>query len=316
MSPRRPPRFSGLLPVAKVPGPTSHDVVDLARRALGERRIGHTGTLDPMASGLLLLCVGHATRLQQYLLDWDKTYRGTVRLGTATDTYDAQGTPIAPSGPVPGLDRARLDALEREFTGEIEQVPPPYSAKKVGGRKLYELARSGERAEAEPKRVRVTGLRLEAGGEGRLAFEVTCSSGFYVRSLAHDIGLRLGCGAYLERLERVSIGPYRVDDALPQEELERAADPDAVLDGPAWIRLSEIRLPYPEVTLNPQAAERFGSGGEVVVLRTGTDALVPGDPVVVRTRRGRLLGIGTVLHVLARGRTVALRPRTVLPTSA
>jgi tRNA pseudouridine55 synthase len=125
MSRRRPARFHGLLPVFKKAGPTSHDVVDMARKALGERRIGHTGTLDPMAEGLLLLCVGQATRLQQYLLRWDKTYRGEVKLGHATTTYDGEGEVQEPTGPPPKLDRATLDGLEPQFRGEIEQVPPP-----------------------------------------------------------------------------------------------------------------------------------------------------------------------------------------------
>ena len=141
MSRRRPSRIHGLLPIYKRPGPTSHDVVDMARKALRERRVGHTGTLDPMAEGLLLLCVGQATRLQQYLLLWDKTYRGEVKLGHATTTYDGEGEAQDPADTPPKLDRATLDDLVPQFRGEIEQVPPPYSAKKVAGKKLYELAR-------------------------------------------------------------------------------------------------------------------------------------------------------------------------------
>jgi tRNA pseudouridine55 synthase len=135
VSRRRPSRIHGLLPVFKKAGPTSHDVVDMARKALRERRIGHTGTLDPMAEGLLLLCIGQATRLQQFLLQWDKIYRGKVLLGNATTTYDREGDAIDPHGEPPALDRAALDSLEGQFKGEILQLPPPYSAKKVGGRK-------------------------------------------------------------------------------------------------------------------------------------------------------------------------------------
>ena len=127
MGRRRPSRFHGLLPVAKLSGPTSHDVVDMARKALKERRIGHTGTLDPMAEGLLLLCVGQATRLQQFLLEWDKTYLGTVQLGHATTTYDAEGEPKEPRGEVPDLGPGDLAELEQRFSGTIDQIPPPYS---------------------------------------------------------------------------------------------------------------------------------------------------------------------------------------------
>ena len=139
MSPRRPSRWHGLLPVYKKPGPTSHDVVDMARKALGERRIGHTGTLDPMAEGLLLLCIGHATRLQQYLLGWEKGYQGLIRLGHATTTYDREGEPSEPRGNPPQIDRSTLEALEARFSGEIEQVPPPENSPKVPAALVYSL---------------------------------------------------------------------------------------------------------------------------------------------------------------------------------
>ncbi|MFH1176610.1 MAG: tRNA pseudouridine(55) synthase TruB, partial [Acidobacteriota bacterium] len=174
----------GLFLVDKPAGPTSHDVVQAARRALKERRIGHTGTLDPAATGLLVLCVGRATRLQQYLLAWEKTYVGEIRLGQATTTYDTEGEPVGPHMPAPAPDEQCLHELEARFSGEIEQLPPSYSAKKTGGRKFYELARAGEPVPLEPKRVTIHSLRLENRGDERLGFEVTCSSGTYVRSLA------------------------------------------------------------------------------------------------------------------------------------
>lgn len=309
---RRPSRWHGLLPIAKESGPTSHDVVDMARKALGERRIGHTGTLDPSAEGLLILCVGQATRLQQYLLGWDKTYNGRIRLGRSTTTYDTEGETIEPSGEVPALDGARLRELEQRFSGAIEQVPPPFSAKKVGGKKLYELARSGQEVRVEPKKVTVHELRLNLEAADLLSFEVRTSSGFYVRSLAHDFGVRVGCGAHLEHLQRVRIGPYRLEDALPQQDLVRASSPQQILDAPAWTALSEVRLPFSAVELNSTAGERFVHGGEVIVLRHGHAEVRTGDLVAVHGRAGRLLGIGLVTSVLARGRTIALRPRMVL----
>jgi len=139
MSRRRPPLISGLLPVAKRNGPTSHDIVDLARKALRERRIGHTGTLDPMAEGLLLLCVGKATRLQQYLLNWEKEYLGQIRLGWATDTYDTEGVATTERREAPDITEEDLRILETEFSGRYEQRPPVYSAKKIRGKKAYEL---------------------------------------------------------------------------------------------------------------------------------------------------------------------------------
>ena len=312
MSRRRPSRWHGLLPVHKSAGPTSHDIVDMARKALRERRIGHTGTLDPMAEGLLLLCVGGATRLQQYLLDWDKTYRGLVRLGRATTTYDGEGETTGGPAPVPDLGRAELDAAEAAFTGEIEQQPPPFSAKKVAGRKLYEIARSGEEVEVAAKRVAVHALRLELVTRDVIELEVTTSSGFYVRSLAHDLGLHFGCGGFLEHLERLRIGPWNATEALRQEALEAAADPGDVLASSAWVPLERIALPFPRIDLNPSAAERFLHGQEVIMFRATAEPLAAGDRVAAHALGGELLGIGTVQTVLARGRTVAVQPTTVL----
>lgn len=316
MSPRRPSRWHGLLPVSKRPGPTSHDIVDLARRALGERRIGHTGTLDPMAEGLLLLCVGNATRLQQYLLEWDKTYLGRVRLGQATTTYDAEGEPTGPASPPPTIGPEQLELAASCFTGVIEQQPPPYSAKKVAGRKLYELAREGEPVTVEAKSVVVHHLAVELAEPDALALEVTSSSGFYVRSLAHDLGAHFGCGGHLEHLERTRIGPYRLADALPQEALESVASAQEILSGPSWVAMDRIELPFPRIELNPSAAERFVHGQEVIVFRAASDPIVPGDRIAVHSQTGPLLGIGSVQTVLARGRTLAVHPATVVAAAA
>ena len=316
MSRRRPSRFHGLLPVFKKAGPTSHDVVDMARKALGERRIGHTGTLDPMAEGLLLLCVGQATRFQQYLLLWDKTYRGEIKLGHATTTYDGEGEAQDPAGTPPELDPATLDGLASQFRGEIEQVPPSYSAKKVAGKKLYELARSGEKVTPEPKTVVVHHLELEAAPPDQLLVEATTSSGFYVRSLAHDIGAALGCGGHLQHLLRTAIGPYAADRALSQEALQAAESAEVIIDGEAWVPLDDVALPFTEVELNSAAASRFVHGQEVVVFKTGVEDLTPDSNVMIRSSDKRLLGIGSVRAVLARGRTLNITPSMVLNTSS
>ncbi len=311
MSRRKPSRFHGLLPVYKKPGPTSHDVVDLVRRALGERRVGHTGTLDPMAEGLLLLCVGHATRLQQYLLGWPKTYNGVVRLGFATTTYDREGEEADPRGEPPVCDQEVLAGLEKRFSGTFDQVPPPYSAKKVNGKKLYELARSGQTFEIEPKSVTVHQLALHSEREAEIDITVEVSTGFYVRSLAHDIGGILGCGGYLHHLCRLAIGPYNLDNALSQKALETAQDPAEVIDSDAWIPLEKISLPFPDITVNAAAADRFTHGQEMVVFRSGSDTIDPEERVTVRSPTGALVGIGTVKAVLARGRTLNIQPTMV-----
>jgi tRNA pseudouridine55 synthase len=312
MSRRRSSQWHGLLLVDKRPGPTSHDVVDMARRALGERRIGHTGTLDPMAEGLLLLCVGQATRLQQFLVRWDKTYRGQIRLGHATTTYDGEGEPTEPRGEAPDLDPATLARLAARFTGELAQAPPPYSAKKIGGRRMYELARSGQPAVAEPKLVTVHALELERLDRDLLGVTVRVSSGFYVRSLAHELGSELGCGGFLDRLQRVAIGPFETATAIPQGQLEAAGTPLEVVGHPGWTPIDRVALPFAELQLNRSACERFVHGQEVVVLRSGGGALAVDSEVTVRSQDGRLLGVGLVQSVLARGRTVGVRPTMVL----
>lgn len=314
MSRRRASRWHGLLQVNKLPGPTSHDIVEMARKALGERRIGHTGTLDPAAQGLLLLCVGAATRLQEHLLQWQKTYHGVVQLGHATTTYDAEGKPSEPSGEPPVLEPAALRDLEARFSGKILQVPPSFSAKKVAGKKLYELARSGEQVEVEPKEVTVHDLRLASDRPGQIRLHVSSSSGFYVRSLAHDIGTTLGCGGHLVELNRLEIGPYTADTALSQTELESTDDAEQLIASQAWVPLRDLALPYSKITLNPTATDRFKHGQEVVVLRPGTEPLQADALVVVRSQGGNLVGIGRVVNVLARGRTVNIRPTRVLAT--
>lgn len=309
---RHPPRFSGLLPVFKESGPTSHDVVDKARRALKERRIGHTGTLDPMAEGLLLLCVGHATRLQQYLLGWTKTYHGVVRLGFATTTYDREGERAEPNGEPPALDGELLGGLKQRFSGTFDQIPPPYSAKKVDGKKLYELARSGETVTIEPKSVTVRSLELRSENDAEIDLTVEASTGFYVRSLAHDIGLELGCGGYLHHLCRLAIGPYALADALPQQRLDAARDPQEIVESDAWIPLEKTVLPFADLTVNAAAVDRFVHGQEVVVFQPGSDSIAVDDHVVVRAPSGALIGIGAVRAVLARGRTLNVHPAMVL----
>lgn len=315
MSRRKPSKFNGLLPVYKTAGPTSHDVVDMARKALGERRIGHTGTLDPLAEGLLLLCVGNATRLQQFLLKWDKRYLGEVLLGHATTTYDSEGEATDPRGTPPVLGESDIERLETLFRGEIEQVPPPYSAKKIQGKKMYELARNGEEVHPEPKTVRVEEISISAKPPDVLAVDATTSTGFYVRSLAHDIGVELGCGGFLKHLHRASIGPYTAAEALPQDALEAAEAPEDVIGSPAWIPIERIALPFVEIELNSTAAERFVHGQEVVVFCPGSSETESGARVVVRNNDKNLLGIGSVRTVLARGRTLNIAPDMVIEAS-
>ena len=206
----------GVLLVDKPAGMTSHDVVDAARRSLGTRKVGHAGTLDPMATGLLILGVGRATRLLRYLGDLPKTYVGTGRLGEETDTLDADGE-IVRTAPV---DASLADVRRAcaALVGESMQIPPAYSAVKVKGRRLYEAARAGQALEAPPRPIRVDAFDVTSFDGRDAEIAVTCSGGTYVRVLVADVGRALGCGAHLVRLRRTAIGSFRVEDARPPAE--------------------------------------------------------------------------------------------------
>lgn len=221
------PPVDGLLVVDKARDMTSHDVVDVARQVLGFRRIGHTGTLDPQATGVLVLCLGKATRLTAAITNTDKSYRGVIRLGLATDTYDGDGDPLGDPRPV-AAGREDVERAFEAFRGAFLQTPPPYSAKRVGGRKLYEYARKGKPVDPPPKRVTVTRLEIESFEGDRVAFLCECTAGTYVRSIAHGTGQALGCGGYLESLVRIRNGPFKIEDGLPVAELKGMAREDVL----------------------------------------------------------------------------------------
>ena len=260
--------MDGLLIVDKPSGPTSHDVVARLRRVLRERRIGHTGTLDPLATGVLPLVVGRATRLARFLSACDKTYDAVIALGCATDTGDRLGTPIARAtyGEAPAPERDAIERALDEFRGTYLQQPPVYSAKKIGGRRSYALARAGSVPESVPESVplrpvSVTVHRLELiGVEGNVVtLGLDCSAGFYVRSLAHDLGERLGTGAHLAELRRTRSGDYTVDDAMPLDAAER--DPSVTAE--RLIPLSQMLRRLPAVELTADGARRARNGQDV-----------------------------------------------------
>ena len=207
-----------LLVVDKPVGPTSHQVVTLIRRGTGIRKVGHAGTLDPRASGVLILCLGSATRLSEYLSTSSKQYEAVVRFGSATRTYDAEGDVIYETGESP--TKREIMKYLPEFTGEIQQVPPPYSAIKVKGKKAYELARDGKDVELESRSVNISKLEIASYRPPDLSLRIECSAGTYIRSLAHDLGQRMGTGAYLAGLRRTKAGPFKIEDATPLAMLE------------------------------------------------------------------------------------------------
>ena len=263
-------RTEGLVLVDKPAGITSHDVVDIVRRRLGTRKVGHAGTLDPMATGLLILGVGRATRLLRYLSDLPKTYEGSARLGEETDTLDADGTIVRSSAVT--VTRAQLRTATAALVGDSMQRPPAYSAVKVGGRKLYEAARSGEPIEAAARPIRVDAFDVTSFEGTGFGFRVTCSSGTYVRVLVADVGASLGCGAHLTRLVRTAIGPFGVRDAVR---------PDDVSE-PLPLERSVAHLP--RVDLDDEEA-RVASHGSVLA-PAGIDG-----PYAVYGPDGRPIGV-------------------------
>jgi tRNA pseudouridine55 synthase len=218
---------NGIVLVDKPEGVTSAGVIRALKPRLGGAKVGHLGTLDPFASGLLPLCVGEATKIARYLLVERKAYTGTIRLGVATDTLDRTGR-VTETAPVPAVDAAQLAAVARRFHGVQHQVPPMYSALKRGGVPLYELARRGVEVERRPRAVEVFALGLAPGAPERIELAVECSKGTYVRVLAAEIGRALGTVAHLERLRRTAVGAFRVEDALPLHALAAGAVPPLV----------------------------------------------------------------------------------------
>jgi tRNA pseudouridine55 synthase len=254
---KRPPRrtVDGVLLLDKPQGLTSNAALQSARRLYNAAKAGHTGTLDPMATGLLPLTFGEATKFSQMLLDADKAYEATVRLGIETDTGDAEGRPIA-SAPVSVTPDEVARALSL-FTGEIEQVPPMYSALKCAGKPLYEYARAGIEIERAPRKVRIHALEFVALEGDAFRIRVDCSKGTYIRTLAIDLGRALGCGAHLSALRRTRIGPFAVDAAVTLAALEAAAPEarDALL-APADALVAHL----PRVALAPEAAHALLHG--------------------------------------------------------
>jgi tRNA pseudouridine55 synthase len=300
----------GLLLIDKETGFTSHDAVQKARRLVRQKKIGHCGTLDPDATGLLLLTLGQATRLTRFLIRAPKVYEGTIRLGVATDTYDASGqvTSEAPAEAVERLTVEEIAAAMARFLGKIEQKPPPYSAKKVGGVKYYELARRGEEVPDESKEVQVYEFVLIGGLEGReVRFRLGCSSGTYARGLAHDLGIALGIGAHLSALRRTQIGSFKVEDSITLGELGTRMEGDGDL-GTAWVPFDTIPLPFGEVTTDPQQEQRICHGQTVLVRELESEE---GDWVKLINRRQEFIAIGTVTERIGTAGVGIVQPRVV-----
>ncbi len=316
--------LSGGLLIDKPPNATSHDVVALVRRFIGIKRVGHTGTLDPFATGLLVLCVGPATRLARFLSDASKSYRAVLRFGFATDTQDLTGQPLTPPRPTDDLTEDRLREVARGFVGKQTQTPPMYSAKKIDGVALYHLARAGKVVVRAATPIEIFRFDFIPDADGRIIrqddhgativeCDVTCSSGTYIRTLAHDIGERIGCGAHLVALRRTAVDGFTVEEAVTLERLQQAV----MANHWSQLLLSPLALlrGWPRITLAPQAAQRFACGQaqpvapqDIIPDAGRPQPVTPEIGVAVLDSAGSFLGVGRYFP-----HERSLRPQTVFP---
>ena len=283
--------MNGVLVVDKPKGPTSSDVVQIVRRALKVKKAGHTGTLDPMATGVLPLCLGDATRIAQVLTDGNKAYDATLKLGVTTDTLDAEGA-VLQTRAVPTLTRERLEQVFATFRGALMQTPPMYSAKKVGGKKLYDLARQGVTVERKAANVTVSKLEIisplrpsgDDSGTWDLGLAVRCSAGTYIRTLAEDIGRKLGVGAHLRELRRTAAGKFTISQAITIEELADMPEP-----ADALVSMNLAISHLPAFTVREDRVAKTMNGMSTRVFETG---LADREVVRMITEAGGLLAIG------------------------
>ncbi len=283
--------MDGVLIVDKPQGLTSHDVVAVARRSLHERRIGHTGTLDPLATGVLPLACGRATRLVRFFVSSDKDYEATVRFGVATDTYDITGSETSRSGHAP--EREAVEAALTSLRGEYLQVPPAFSAKRVAGERAYARARRDEAVTLQPAPVRVTRADLVAFSGASARIDITCSAGFYVRTFAHSLGELVATGACLESLRRTRSGEFSVGQAVELEQVRQSS----VAVTERWISLERLLPAMPSVRLGNEGRKRVAHGqmlGASHVLGGETSGQSPGAWVRLIDGEGQLIALGTV----------------------
>lgn len=278
--------MDGVLVVDKPPRMTSHDVVRRLRKITGEKRVGHLGTLDPMATGVLPMVVGRYTRLAQFFLGHERSYRAAIRFGFATDSYDSDGEMAGEQRDV-SLDAAALEAALGRYRGSFSQMPPPVSAKKIGGVRAYKLARDKRPVTLEPAEVTIHELELEAVERDTARIRMSCSAGTYVRSLAHDLGRDLGCGAHIAELRRTSMGEFNEGMARTLEQLEVARGHGGVRDlcVPGWEMLPHI----PTYRVNEQMAVRISHGRDFRISPFGNQG--DANRVKVVNRNGQIIAV-------------------------
>ena len=255
---RSPARFNGVALIDKQAGMTSHDVVDRVRAVAKQRQVGHTGSLDPAATGLLVVCLGNATKIAEYLTLLPKVYEGQVTLGSISDTYDGDGEVVKVEDWEGEIERAELQEAAQHFVGKIEQVPPIHSAKKVAGRRLYEYARAGEEVKIEARIVEVQRFDITSLTWPEATFEVACGSGTYVRRLVHDLGEDLRCGGYLSSLRRLEVAQFHVRDSLSLDDLKTEQGQELLAGG--LLTLSQALSHFPKAQITDKGFQLLRQG--------------------------------------------------------
>jgi tRNA pseudouridine55 synthase len=287
--------MNGIINVLKPPGMTSHDVVSFMRKVLNMKKIGHTGTLDPEAAGVLPICIGKATKVAQYITDKRKYYRANVKFGTVTDTCDSYGKVISESRSVK-IDPAKLEEALKGFAGIISQRPPIYSALKVNGKKLYEYAREGKEVEIEERPVEIYEIKLlDMVSEDEAMIDVLCSKGTYIRTLCYDIGEALGCGAYMSQLVRLASTPFAIENSNTLEEIKAAASENRI---DSLVQSVEILFKhYKAIIIKTSALDSIMNGNPLFEqgVQKGFDQITENENISIYSEEG-FLGIGTVLY--------------------
>lgn len=301
--------IDGLVLIDKASGMTSHDVVATFRRASRIKKAGHTGTLDPMATGLLVICSGKSTRLQSYFTGMEKTYEGEIQFGWATNTYDAEGESV---GAADAVDVSDVDfgVAIQPFSGAIQQIPPAFSAKKIDGKRAYAMARAGEEVKLEPRSVTVYELAISCVTGSVATFRARVSAGTYVRSLAHGLGASIGVPAHLKSLRRTAIGSMRVEEAVEVGKL-REMELNAIFAPPHFKKLGEIDLQMQRVYIDGLQEKKILQG-QSVIMKADVELERGATVSLISLQSDDLIALATVANVLRDGGPVELAPKVVL----
>ncbi len=283
----------GFVPVNKEVGPSSHDTVNRLRNILGYRKIGHTGTLDPAACGLLLICLGKGCKIVQFLSEWDKEYLAKIKLGEETDTYDAQGKILKVEKNL-NLGEDKIKKVVLSFLGENWQVSPSYSALKFKGKKLYQYAREGKNVPKKLKKIKISSIEIEKIDSPFINIKVTCSSGTYIRTLAHDIGRKLGCGAHLSMLFRTRVGPFELKEALTLQDIRKEKQRNSDF----FVTIEDVLNDLPSLVIKTDYKNRVKNGMDLKSNHIDSieKDFSKGDRLTIKDESGRILAIGESVY--------------------